>query len=345
MLKPMLRLLVLCSVLATGCEHLRFLAQATHGQLDLMARTQPIERLLRRPETPIRLRRFLQEIAGIKTFGEQVGLEATNNYQDYTQLDRHAAVWVVTGSAPLAFDSVTWSFPFFGSFAYLGWFDLSDAVSHAASLEAQGSDVYVRDATAYSTLGWFDDPILSTMVSRGPDRWGHLANLVLHESMHATLYVPGQSTFNESLASFVGDKLAPDYLNARFGKDSVPYRAYAMAEARAKQRRSKMHRAYTELEKLYTSKQTDDEKRAQKKTILQRLQRELGTKRTLNNAMLINFRTYRTGESAFADLFEACSGDWRRFLDSVRNVRVDDFESDQTKDLTPTLQRIIKRGC
>ena len=162
--------------------------QAVRGQLDLLERRRPLSTLMQDPKTPPKLRAWLIEVGRIKEYALTQGLRANSIYRHYAQLDREAAVWVVTASAPLKFEAKTWRFLFGGSFSYLGWFDRDDAHAFARKLEEEGLDVHVRGASAYSTLGWFDDPILSTMIAPGPSRYGRLANTVLHESLHATLH-------------------------------------------------------------------------------------------------------------------------------------------------------------
>src|SRR5690606_29813806 len=134
---------------------------------------------------------------------------------------------------------------------YLGWFDLDDAQSYAEELAKEGLDVEVRGATAYSTLGWFRDPVLSSMLPEGPATLAGLVDVVLHESVHATVYVPGQSTFNESLAEYVSDNLTERYLRDHgLLAELLAHRASHEAGAR---RRLRMHETYKALEALYAS--------------------------------------------------------------------------------------------
>src|SRR5664280_430428 len=196
-----------------GCGSLGYLYQAANGQLALMNHARPVEELLKDPQTPPRLRRLLSENGPIKEFAEKQGLKPTRNYREYVQMDRPVAVWVVIASEEFRFKAKEWSFPLVGSFNSLGWFASADADAYAAGVRKEGWDVDVRGAAAYSTLGWFHDPILSTMIPEGDGAMGALVNTVLHESLHATVYVNNQSYFNESLACVVADKLTPEYLS------------------------------------------------------------------------------------------------------------------------------------
>src|SRR4029078_3952588 len=134
--------------------------------------------------------------------------------------DRPAAVWVVSACEQLRFRSKEWHFPIVGSFPYLGWFDLEQAKAFADELRAESWDVDVRGAHAYSTLGWFRDAVLSTMIPEGKEALGELVNVVLHESVHATVYIEGQAFFNESIASFIADRLTDHYLIQTRGNKS-----------------------------------------------------------------------------------------------------------------------------
>src|SRR5690606_29365400 len=142
------------------------------------------------------------------------------------------------------FRPMTWRFPIVGSITYTGWFDRDEARAYADGIARRGWDVDVRPSGAYSTLGWFDDPILSTMISSGPDALGGLADVVLHETLHATFFVPGQSTLNESVASFVGDELALRYLDETAGPDSPERAEFVAGRERAERRGQRMREAY-----------------------------------------------------------------------------------------------------
>ena len=216
MLPHRLLLLVALACSQLGCLHLCYLAQAAAGQDEIRFRARPIEEALADPSLKPRIRRLLAMVADVKAYGEQHGLDATDNYSEFTQLDRPVAAWVVLAAPPLSLNPKMWWFPIVGSVPYLGWFNQRDAERHAATLRRQGWDVHLRGAGAYSTLGWFDDPVLSTMIRpRGMGDASGLVNIVLHESVHATHYVSSQSYFNESLANFVADSLTVTYLRDR----------------------------------------------------------------------------------------------------------------------------------
>lgn len=322
---------------ACGCGTIRYLAQAGRGQLSMLQHARPIEAVIIDPKTPPRTKALLAEIPPIKKYGEALGLKPTRNYVEYVQLDRPAAVWVVSASAPLEFKSKQWHFPIVGDIPYLGWFDLSDAKHFAAELRAEGLDVDVRGASAYSTLGWFRDAILSSMIpERAPDApggggdpaLGALVNVVIHESVHATVYVEGQPFFNESLASFVADSVTPSYLESIRGAHSAEEKSYLDSEQSSRARGARLHRAYEELKSLYETPshvKSDEKKRQEKEAILSALKKELSIQREINNATLIQFKTYHAGTAGFDRLFASCGRDWPRFMRSVSGLNAASF--------------------
>jgi len=209
-LRAMRRLLLLVILVAgSGCFTTRYLLQAAGGQYELVHVARPLSVVKDDPGVPLRIRALLAKVPAIKRYGQLNGLTPTGNYERYADLKRPAAVWVVQGCKSLAFEPSRWEFPIVGTVPYLGFFDEKGARAFAAELSAAEPelDVTVRTAAAYSTLGWFRDPVLSTMIPEGPEAFGELANVILHESVHATVYVKNQSAFDESLACFIADEL------------------------------------------------------------------------------------------------------------------------------------------
>jgi predicted aminopeptidase len=255
-------------------------------------------------------------------------------------------VWVVTASEPLRFHAKTWWFPVVGTVPYLGWFDRAEAHDLAAELRAEGWDADVGASGAYSTLGWFDDPVLSTMIPDGLEATGELVNVILHESVHATLYVHGQTRFNESLAEFVSGKLTVTFLNHRYGPGSREEAAYHAAEHRGAVRSARMHRAYEELSHLYASSKSRAEKLAEKQRVLVALRRETGYRRPINNATLSAFKNYNSGTPELDALLQACGGSWARFFKSVAALKKKGaFPAVNQEDLGPVLRPLITAGC
>lgn len=341
----------MAGIMLTGlsaCSSISYLWQAGRGQLELLNRSRPVADVLKDERTPPKLKDLLSEVALAKSFGELHGLKPTPNYANYIALDRAYVVWVVTASEELNFKAKVWSFPVVGSFNYLGWFSEEAAVSHAKELSQGGWDTDVRGASAYSTLGWFKDPILSTMIQRGRS-WADtdleqaradLVNVVLHESVHATVYVKDQSPFNESLANFAADRLTRSYFE-KSGNQAAA-KAFESSEVWAETRRKRMHAAYEELHSLYSSNIPAEDKRQKKKAILEALQVELKVNRPITNATLIQYKTYQTGQADFEALFQRCGGKWDAFWRAVGGLKSESFPKTQTEDFVPVVQRL---GC
>jgi predicted aminopeptidase len=324
-----------------GCTSLHYVTQAAAGQADLMDRQVDIDRLVQGHHLTTERRELLAEVARIKAYGEKNGLAKTSSYTTYVNLERSAVVWVVSACEQLSFTSKTWSFPVTGSITYLGFFHEKEAHSFGDGLRREGWDVDVRPSPAYSTLGYFDDPVLSTMIVPGKASLGELTDTILHETLHATYFVPGQSTLNESVASFVGNRLAARYLDETRGPGSEEKLAYEELESRASRRAAKMKAAYFTLEKLYESHLPDAQKARSKARVLAELRSETHRRGDLGNATLVQYKTYGSGEAELSRLLDACEGSYPRFLRTLDAAR-DRFRSagpheDPARLLAPVL--------
>jgi predicted aminopeptidase len=243
-----LRLLVLALLLwQTSCTSLHYVAQGAAGQDDLNRRARDIDELIREKRVDARMRGLLSQVGPIKSFGERHGLTPTRNYTKYVRVHGSAVVWAVSAAEPLRFRSKSWSFPLVGSFTFLNWFKQADADAFAADLRQEGWDVNVREVGAYSTAGYFEDAVLSSMIPEGKRALGYFANTILHESAHATVLVKHQSTLNESVANFIGDKLAQVYLEETLGAGAEETRAYLASERASEERGRAMQAAFLSL--------------------------------------------------------------------------------------------------
>ncbi len=326
-----------------GCLMPRYLAQAAYGQLDLLARAKPIDQVVNDPNTPLRTAVLLSEIPAIKQYGRSYGLKIKRNYNTYSALGRPAAVWFVGAADPVAFRPLKWCFPIVGCFAGLGWFDEDDGVKHKLELEARGFDAIVRPASAYSTGGWFPDPVLSTMLGGGDDAFPDLANVILHESVHATVLVPDQPFFNESLASYIADTLTDHWIVDRFGRGSPEELAWTLGQATHLHRTARLLDSYTQLKKLYESKLSRAEKLAQKAKIIDELVLDLRLRRRPNNASLTEARVYNGGAVALIDAHRAC-GDLRSLVLAGKTLHRSDFTKTLQDDLTP-IGKLLGERC
>jgi predicted aminopeptidase len=333
------------TVMASGCVGPRYLTQAAQGQLEILQRARPITEVINDPDTPERTVVLLQEVERVVAFAEANGLKRKGTYKKYVELDRPVAVWFVGASKPLAFEPKIFSFPIVGSFPGLGWFDFGEALRFRDKLADEGWDVWLRGAGAYSTGGWFPDPIYSSMLSDYEDAFRYLINVTIHEMVHVNVLVNDQASFNESVASFVGDRMAEQYIEQRFGPDSEQLAAYRQELVDDAARAELMSRAYQALDSVYQSDATDAEKRKQKQQILAELETNVRFARPPNNAALIGYKTYHVGHDEFEALWQACEQDWHRFLYSVRSLGKKSFSEPRQEDLKPVLMPIVEAGC
>ena len=193
--------LMMAALSLSACGSLRYYGQAVRGQAELIMHGRNVDALIRNADTPPELARRLQLASRARQFASrQLGLPDNRSYTTYVDLHRPYVVWNVFATKPYSVEALPQCFLVAGCVAYRGWFSKSAAQADAARLRARGDDVWVGGVTAYSTLGWFADPILSSML-HGDDI--QLVGTIFHELAHQLIYVPGDTTFNESFATFV----------------------------------------------------------------------------------------------------------------------------------------------
>lgn len=203
--------------LACGCDTLRYYTQAVGGHLDLMRRSSPIDEQLGRDAVPAALKAKLQAVLRIREFASrELALPDNGSYKHYADLGRQYVVWNVFAAPEFSLDPLSSCFVLAGCVSYRGYFSEADAQTAGAALRAQGYDVYVGGVPAYSTLGWFDDPVLNTFIQY-PE--AGLARLMFHELAHQVLYVKNDTRFNESFAATVEQAGVERWLAQR-GSDS-----------------------------------------------------------------------------------------------------------------------------
>lgn len=336
-----------CLVLlgVSSCTISRFLTQAAAGQWQLNRRSQPIDELLAQPRTSAEVRARLGQLEAIKVYGSSQGLLMHKNYRDYIQLDQPYVVWFVNGSHPLAFLPLTFTFPIVGSFPGISWFDEQRAIEFKQQLEEGGWDVNLRGVTAFSTGGWFRDPVLSSMFFDHPAQVGYFANTILHESVHATVLVPDQQYFNESLASFVADTMTPPFLAQAYATSPETLRAYEETREASDWVVERLLKTFRDLDAIYQSERSDEAKLEAKTKIIDQLMAEVPFPVRPNNATLIGFQLYQEGTHEFEELFLACNQQWRPFLAAVDSLRPEHFDEPQTMNIGATVKLLTARQC
>jgi predicted aminopeptidase len=334
-LSKLLALLLLVPLLA-GCETLSYYLQAADGQLGLLTQARSVESLVADPATPAALRDRLEVAASIRRFAtEELKLPDNASYRRYTDLARTYAVWNVVAAPEFALEPLHSCFPITGCVPYRGYFAEDDARARGEALRAAGNDVLVYGVPAYSTLGWFDDPLLSTFI-RYPD--AELARLIFHELAHQVVYVKGDATFNESFAVAVEREGVRRWLAATGREGQL--QAFLKARERAEQFTALIREARDRLSVVYQGPLTLDAKREQKRAEFARLAARYAELKASwggyagydrffadgsSNALLASFQTYSGLVPAFERLLAAQGGDMRRFYDEVAALgRLDD---------------------
>ncbi len=255
------------AMLAAGCAQLNYYAQAAHGQLSLLSDARPIDDWLADPTLNAKLRAKLVRVKQIREFAaRELGLPDNKSYKNYADLKRPYVVWNVVATDELSMQQRNWCFPVAGCVSYRGYYSKADAQDYAAGLRRDGLDVQVAGVPAYSTLGWFNDPVLSTFIQY-PD--GELARLVFHELAHQVVYVPDDTQFNESFATAVEEAGVERWLVAQ--GDPRLRQTYVEYEARKDDFLNLLLKHRKSLEANYKRDIGDAEKRQRKAEIFQEL--------------------------------------------------------------------------
>lgn len=302
----------------TGCATISYVLHAGAGQFALYNHERPLDEVINDPRTPAEVRQRLQWIPEIKKFVEQeLGVKATTNYTSYVDLKRPYVVWALTVAQPYQLQVREWSFPIVGSFPYLGFFTQEKANAWAADAKAQNMDVFVRGVTAYSTLGYFKDPLLSSMLSRHKE---DLVNLIFHETTHTHFYLKNQGAFNEQAASFIGDYGERYWIQKNFGPNSTQLQAWETAREDRRSLGQLLRDFAKQLTQEYEQMKAwpEDQKDTKKKQLFEAFQQKLASypwknarmKRTseifVNNAAVLASLTYEDNQETFDLVQKAC---------------------------------------
>ena len=321
--------------LLSGCSTVSFYWQAVAGQMEVTRLARPIDEVLSDPQTPADLRRRLEYAQRAREFASSaLGLPDNASYRRYADLRRPYVVWNVFSAPEDSLKLRTHCFPVAGCVVYRGYFAQAAAEAEAAALRAQGLDVYVGGVPAYSTLGWFADPLLNSFI-RYPDL--EIARLVFHELAHQVAYVGDDSTFNESFAVAVEQAGLARWMDANASvADRAGYAAFAQ------RRRSLTHlfmAARRDLGAAYGAQSDAGAKRAAKARVLGRLADEYAALKAtwtlseaqtrayddfvlkdLNNAKLASIATYTQRVAQFSALLAGVGGDLPRFYAEARRL-------------------------
>jgi predicted aminopeptidase len=341
------RVIVLFFVASTlsACSTVGYYAHLAHGELSLMSARRPIDNVVADPATDPKLKAKLELAEQARAFAsDHLGLPRNASYTRYADLHRPYATWNVFAAKEFSVEPVKHCFPLIGCIDYRGYYDRERADREAAALKSQGYETYVGGSAAYSTLGWFADPILNTMIRWGDDE---LIGTIFHELTHQKIYIKDDSAFNESLAMFVQQE------GLRQWRDIHGLPPADVSELqRENEFTALVLQARDRLKALYASKLPPDEMRLRKHEEIARLRADYATLRDdkwhgdkdydewmsgdINNAKLLPFGIYNSWVDAFAALYKKCGGNWMRFY--AEAARIGNLDANARKSALRALQ-------
>jgi predicted aminopeptidase len=254
--------LALIVVAVSGCQTVSFYSQAIKGQYQIFAHEKKIDDLVANPETPDRLKERLELLGSLRAFAEQdLKLPVDGHYKKYADLHRPYVVWNVEAAPEFSLEPKSWWYPMLGGLDYRGYFSKEGANKYGTILRKKGYDVHVGGVEAYSTLGWFKDPILNTFIFN-PD--ADLAEIIFHELGHQRVFARGDTDFNEAFATTVGQEGARRWLQKK--NDKTALENYAAEQRRTSDFVHLIARTREKLEKLYGDQRNAEGKLKASKT-------------------------------------------------------------------------------
>lgn len=324
-----------CVLLASffvGCSPV-YVLRAGYEEAKILWHRRPITEVLRRPGLDAATREKLELVLRVRHFAEQeLGFNVGGSYGSITEVASPPIVYVVTAAPRTSLEPYTWWFPIVGQVAYKGYFNEAAARREARRLEAEGYDTYVRTAVAFSTLGWFSDPLLPHLLAYDQET---LTNIIIHELFHSTFYLPGYTAFNESLANFAGHRGAIAFFMREQGSgaDST---SKAVATWKNELIISEfLAEASERLEALYTASLSEAEKLRHREVLFTQLQEEFrnlpgpirqnsdfATVR-LNNAVVLHYLVYLQDLALFEQLYQQHRQDLQGTLARITEVAGD----------------------
>lgn len=308
-----------------------YLAHLGKEQFVQIVKRQKISNLLLNPSLPVDLRSNLEFVIQVRDFGiQELSLSPDGGYEYFVELDREEVGWNVSASYPYEFKSYTWWFPIAGRVPYKGFFNYELAKKEEEYLKNLGLDTRIRPIGGYSTLGWFSDPIYSIQL-----QWSrpNLAGLVFHEMAHATFYIPNETQFNESYANFI-ENVGIDLFYKKMDPNNVEYKKEIQHRNKKKEILGLIKETARELDALYNSSHSLEEKKIQKKEIIEAFKLKVINKNYIpekdkekflskdwNNEDFIGILRYKSGEKYFQNLLEKSNYNFTEFHKLIQEYK------------------------
>ena len=322
---------ILLAAAFTGCSTISFYWQALNGQAEILNKSRPIESVIQDRDTKPDLKQRLTSLLAIREYAsKELKLPDNKSYRNYADLKRPFVIWNVFATTEFSTELTQWCFPIAGCVNYRGYFAKESAEAFVKKLPAQMSDAFVGGVPAYSTLGYFNDPILNTFIHY-PEV--ELARLLFHELAHQVVYVKDDSMFNESFATAVEQAGIERWLESQAGRGLSA--TWQIAQARRADFQSLVLKYQERLKSLYATDLSDEAKRLAKQQTFRDLREDYQALKIswggfagydrwfgqdLNNAHLASIAIYNELVPAFRKLLTQEQGDFVRFYETTKRV-------------------------
>ncbi len=337
-------IILIATQFLSGCS-IGYIAESAYYQIKLLNNREPIDEVIENPDTSKETKEKLLLAKEVQKYSiETLGLKKSDNYSSFVELGRPYVTYVVSASPKNKLEHHTWWFPIVGSVPYKGYFYPEGAKEEKERLLEDDLDVYVRGVTAYSTLGWFNDPLLSSMIQYSNYS---LANVIIHENVHATIYISSSAGFNERLATYIGDVGAELYFKSKEGDDSP-----TLAEVKNKNHDSKVFSKFISgeiksLKKWYKEREgkeiAEEDRQARFQEIKDNFYRDwfpkMKSKRyekfkdmKINNARLMQYKLYVSDLTDFEKIYEKLGRDIKKLIAYAKELEKADDPEKKLKD-------------
>ena len=321
--------LIFAALTVSACSSFGYYMDLMAGHSELLEQRKQVSEVIADKGTSTKLRKLLETSQKIRNFAsKELNLPENDSYRLYADLKRRYAVWNVVAAEEFSVQPKKWCFMFVGCLSYRGYFSKLDATNYANELKAEGFDVYVGGAKAYSTLGWFDDPLLNTMMYKSEAR---RAGIIFHELAHQVVYIENDSAFNEAFATAVEQEGIRRWMSAKGQNEK--YQEYLVNKKRDSEINQLLQETREKLKKLYKTKINNEEKRQRKKAVFSSMQKQYSAlkkswggydvydpwmKQGLNNSHLLLIATYNDLVPTFKLMLKNEGYDLKNFYASVK---------------------------
>ncbi|MGZ8445403.1 MAG: aminopeptidase [Candidatus Binatia bacterium] len=345
----MVVLVLSLSALLSACSPV-YVLRAAYEEGKILWRRQPIAEYLQKPDVTAETQEKLRTVLAARDYARDVlKLNVGGSYSSYSYVDRPDLTYIVVAAHKTELRPYTWWFLIVGSVPYKGYFSKADAGAEIERLKADGYDTTLRTSAAFSTLGWFDDPLLSHLLKY--DKVG-LTEIVFHELFHNTLYIAGQSAFNESVANFIGHRAAVDFFRAKYGADSVEHKRALQWWSEEREFGAFVAEVVRDLTQLYKSDIPRDAKLRLREEVFSRSKAEWArriahrpahrfrnfSQQVLNNAVLLHYVIYLKDFDLFESLYELSGKELPKTIELLQQAAAkggDPFEA---------VRQFVKKG-